>query len=83
MCADQPATRAQVNIDVNSSAGTRAVSSTTADQYSTFVASTRSGRRACSSSRAAFSSSSATWKRAEPISRAVRRSTRARGSSAR
>ncbi len=36
MCADHPATRAQVNIGVNSSAGTSAKSSTTADQNSTF-----------------------------------------------
>ena len=68
MCADQPATRAQVNIDVNRSAGTSAVSSTTADQNSTFVASTRSGLRALSSASAAFSSASATSKRGEPIS---------------
>ncbi len=43
MCADQPARRAQVNIGVNSDAGTSAKSSTTADQNSTLVASTRSG----------------------------------------
>ena len=49
MCALQPATRAQVNIEVNMCAGTSAKSSTTADQNSTFVARTRSGRRACSS----------------------------------
>ena len=46
MWADQPATRAQVNIGVNSSGGTSASSSTTADQNSTLVASTRSGLRA-------------------------------------
>src|SRR5581483_1927640 len=46
MWADQPAVRAHVNIDVNSSGGTSAKSSTTADQNSTLVASTRSGRRA-------------------------------------
>ena len=64
MCADQPATRAQVNIDVNRSAGTSAMSSTTADQNSTFVARTRSGLRALSSASAACSSASATSKRA-------------------
>ena len=47
MCADQPAVRAQVNIGVNRSGGTSAKSSTTADQNSTLVASTRSGLRAC------------------------------------
>ena len=69
MCALQPATRAQVNIDVNMCAGTSAKSSTTADQNSTLVASTRSGRRACSSSSAAFSSASAISKRGAPSSR--------------
>ena len=44
------------------------MSSTTADQNSTLVASTRSGRRAFSSASAACSSASATSKRAEPIS---------------
>ena len=83
MCADQPAVRAQVNIGVNSCGGTSAKSSTTADQNSTLVASTRSGRRACSSASAACSSASATSTRGAPISLAVRRSTRARGSSAR
>ena len=68
MCADQPATRAQVNIGVNRSGGTSARSRTTADQNSTLVASTRSGRRACSSASAAFSSASAAWKRGEPSS---------------
>ena len=63
MCALQPATRAQVNIEVNMCAGTSAKSSTTADQNSTLVASTRSGWRACSSASAAFSSASATSKR--------------------
>ena len=53
MCADQPATRAQVNMLVKSSGGISAMSSTTADQNSTFVASTRSGLRACSSASAA------------------------------
>jgi len=53
MCADQPAVRAQVNSDVNSVLGTSAWSSTTADQNSTLVASTRSGLRAFSSARAA------------------------------
>ena len=53
MWADQPAVRAQVNIGVNSSGGTSAKSSTTADQNSTLVASTRSGRRAWSSASAA------------------------------
>jgi hypothetical protein len=53
MCALQPATRAHVNIAVKRSAGTAAVSSTTADQNSTFVARTRSGLRARSSARAA------------------------------
>ena len=43
MCADQPAVRAHVNIGVNSAGGTSAKSSTTADQNSTLVASTRSG----------------------------------------
>src|SRR5690606_19644166 len=43
MCAAQPAVRAQVNIEVNMWAGTSAKSSTTAAQYSTLVASTRSG----------------------------------------
>ena len=47
MCADQPAVRAHVNSGVNSSGGTSAKSSTTADQNSTLVASTRSGLRAC------------------------------------
>lgn len=60
MCADQPAVRAQVNIEVNMCAGTSAKSSMIAAQNSTFVASTRSGRRACSSSSAAFSSAAAT-----------------------
>src|SRR5205085_9050726 len=46
MWADQPAVRAQVNIGVNSSGGTSAKSSTTADQNSTLVANTRSGLRA-------------------------------------
>src|SRR6478735_7443147 len=55
MCADQPAVRAQVNIDVNMCAGTSAKSSMIAAQNSTFVARTRSGRRAWSSSRAAVS----------------------------
>ena len=55
MCADQPAVRAHVNMGVNIDAGTSAKSRMTAAQNSTFVASTRSGRRACSSSRAAFS----------------------------
>jgi hypothetical protein len=49
MCADQPAVRAQANTGVNSSGGTPAWSSTTADQNSTLVASTRSGLRARSS----------------------------------
>ena len=53
MWADQPATRAQVNMLVKSSAGTSAMSSTTADQNSTFVARTRSGLRALSSASAA------------------------------
>src|SRR3954471_7245723 len=43
MCADQPAVRAQVNIDVNMCAGTSAKSSTTADQNSTLVRNGRSG----------------------------------------
>ena len=60
MCADQPATRAHVNIGVNRSAGISAMSRITADQNSTFVASTRSGRRALSSASAACSSASAT-----------------------
>ena len=60
MWADQPATRAQVNIDVNRSAGISAKSSTTADQNSTFVASTRSGLRSCSAASADSSSASAT-----------------------
>ena len=60
MCADQPAVRAQVNNDVNSVLGTSAWSSTTADQNSTLVASTRSGLRAFSSASAAASSASAT-----------------------
>ena len=55
----------------------------TADQNSTLVASTRSGLRAFSSASAACSSASATSKRVEPISRDVRRSTAAPGSSAR
>ena len=83
MCADQPAVRAQLNIGVNIRAGTPAKSSTTAAQNSTLVASTRSGRRACSSARAASSSATATSKRGAPSRRAVSRSTRARGSSAR
>ena len=53
MCAAQPPTRALANIGVNSSGGTSAKSSTTADQNSTFVASTRSGLRAFSSASAA------------------------------
>ena len=68
MCADQPATRAQVNIGVNRSGGTSARSSITADQNSTLVASTRSGWRTCSSASAAFSSASAASKRGEPSS---------------
>jgi hypothetical protein len=83
MCAAQPPTRALANIGVNRSGGTSAKSSTTADQNSTFVASTRSGLRALSSASAASSSFSATSRRGAPISLAVRRSTRARGSSAR
>src|SRR6516225_2231527 len=83
MCADQPAVRAQVNIAVNMCAGTWAKSRTTAAQYSTLVASTRSGLRTCSSARAASSSATATSYRGAPSSLAVRRSTRARGSSAR
>src|SRR3954470_1671330 len=55
MWADQPAVRAQVNIGVNIEGGTSAKSRITAAQNSTLVARTRSGRRACSSSRAAFS----------------------------
>ena len=62
---------------------TCAKSRMTAAQNSTLVSSTRSGRRARSSVSAAFSSASATSKRREPSSLAVRRSTRARGSSAR
>ena len=68
MWADQPAVRAHVNIGVNSSGGTSAKSSTTADQNSTLVASTRSGLRACSSASAACSSASATSTRGAPIS---------------
>ena len=83
MCAAQPAVRAQVNMLVNIDEGMSAWSSTTADQNSTLVASTRSGLRAFSSASAAFSSASATSKRSEPISREVRRRTAARGSSAR
>ena len=83
MWAAQPAVRAQVNMAVNMCAGTSAKSSTIAAQNSTLVASTRSGLRACSSSRAAFSSATATSYRGAPSSLAVRRSTRARGSSAR
>ena len=60
MCADQPPVRAQVNIEVNMFAGTSAKSRTIAAQNSTFVSSTRSGRRARSSASAAFSSASAT-----------------------
>jgi hypothetical protein len=83
MCADQPAVRAQVNMGVNMRAGTPAKSSTTAAQYSTFVASTRSGRRAWSSASAASSSALATSYRGAPSRSAVARSTLARGSSAR
>ena len=82
MCADQPATRAAVNIGVNSSGGTCALSSTTADQNSTFVASTRSGLRLQLLERRPLERLRASNAR-EPISRLVRRSTRARGSSAR
>ena len=60
---------------MNSVLGTSAWSSTTADQNSTLVASTRSGLRAFSSASAAASSASATSKRCEPISFDVRRST--------
>ena len=60
MCAAHPAVRAQVNIEVNMCDGTSAKSSMIAAQNSTFVARTRSGRRACSSSSAAFSSAAAT-----------------------
>jgi hypothetical protein len=60
MCADQPAVRAQVNIEVNMFGGISAKSSTSAAQYSTLVSSTRSGRRARSSARAAFSRARAT-----------------------
>ena len=60
MWADQPAVRAQVNIEVNMFAGTSAKSSTIAAQNSTLVSSTRSGRRSLSSWSAAFSSASAT-----------------------
>src|ERR1700684_4530056 len=45
MCADQPATRAHVNIGVNRSGGTSARSSTTACQNSTLVGRRRSGER--------------------------------------
>ena len=83
MWAAQPPVRAQVNIEVNMLAGTSAKSRTIAAQNSTFVASTRSGRRLCSSVSAARSSASATSYRGASSSLAVRRSTRARGSSAR
>jgi hypothetical protein len=56
MCADQPATRAHVNMLVKSAGGTSARSSRIADQNSTLVARTRSGLRACSSASAARSS---------------------------
>ena len=56
MCADQPATRAHAKNAGKSGGGMSAMSSTTADQNSTFVARTRSGWRAASSSRAACSS---------------------------
>src|SRR6476620_3524887 len=75
MCADHPAVREHANIAGASCGGTSATSRTTADQNSTFVASTRSGLRAWSSS--------ATSKRGEPGSCAVPRRSRARGSSAR
>ena len=68
MCADQPATRAQVNIEVKRCGGYAARSRITADQNSTFVASTRSGFRSWSSARAAFSRASATSKRGDPSS---------------
>ncbi len=55
MCELQPASRAHVNIDVNICDGTSAKSSTMAAQNSTFVSSTRSGRRSRSSERAASS----------------------------
>ena len=60
MWAAQPAVRAQVNIEVNMCDGTSAKSSTMAAQNSTLVSSTRSGRRALSSARAAFSRARAT-----------------------
>jgi hypothetical protein len=56
-----------VNIEVNMCAGTSAKSRTMAAQNSTFVARTRSGRRLCSSSRAAFSRASATSKRGDGL----------------
>src|SRR5450756_800057 len=83
MCAAQPAVLAQVNIDGVISAGTCAKSSTIAAQNSTFVPSTRSSLRDRSSASAAFSSASATSYLGAPSSLAGRRSTRARGSSAR
>src|SRR4029453_14007224 len=50
MCADQPATRAHAKSAGKSGGGMSAMSRTTADQNSTFVARTRSGWRAASSS---------------------------------
>src|SRR3954447_19683739 len=83
MCADQPATRAQPNMAGYIGGGMFATSRTTAAQNSTFVASGLSGCASRSASIAARSRFSATSTRGEPSSRAVRRNTRARGSSAR
>src|SRR3954454_24438579 len=82
MCALQPAVREQANIAGASGGGTWATSSTTADQYSTFVHEWL-GLFFAIASCATCSSSSATATRGEPSSLATRFSTRDRGSSAR
>ena len=84
MCADQPAVRESANIAGASGGGISATSSTTADQNSTFVASTRSGER--SRSAASADLLELARRRRSAASRApwrCRFSSRARGSSAR
>ena len=83
MWAHHPAVRPHVNNAGIICGGTAAWSSTTAAQNSTFVWSTRSGRRALSSASAASSSATATSYRGAPSRCAVARRTAARGSSAR
>ena len=83
MWADQPAVREHANIAGASRGGTSAMSSTTADQNSTFVARTRSGlRRVQLGQRGALELLRHLEPRRSEIE-AVPRSRRERGSSAR